>query len=300
MGDRDLLAKLAAAGDMVTLEAKYNSHSLASLYNRCRTNAYVNNENVSRQEKRLQGIAFAKTISFIEEFFEEMDTSGVPHLRLADLAKMYIAKLEDLGANASNVNSTRLKKRILSTLPDVSAHPQGKHILFISDQDVGEAIKLVNELDADAEAVHLARAARIVRKDILRQNQSFEGTCDTECQENAIPQTLKALINFILKGPSSSSKKADTEETEEDINENQAFRSISRLVIYNTIVHQKKKPSATARHPREREIPLSIYVALKITGLTRGRSLIDARFNLGLCISYDRVLNICTDLRKTG
>ena len=153
---------------MVALEAKYHSRCLASLYNRCRTNASPNGENESQQEKRLHGIAFAEIISYIEEFFEERDVSG--------LAKMYIAKLKDLGIDASNVNTTRLKERILSTLPHVSAYSQGRHILLVLDHDVGDAIKLASELDTDAEAVHLARAARIVRKDILQQDQSFEGT----------------------------------------------------------------------------------------------------------------------------
>ena len=68
------------------------------------------------------------------------------------------------------------------------------------DQDVGDAIKLANELDTDAEAVHLARAARIVRKDILKHDQSFKGTFGSECQDDSIPQSLKALVTFILKG----------------------------------------------------------------------------------------------------
>ena len=61
------------------------------------------------------------------------------------------------------MNTRRLKDRILSTLPQTSAHSQGHDILLILDQDVGDAIKLFKELDTDAEAVQLARAARIVR-----------------------------------------------------------------------------------------------------------------------------------------
>jgi hypothetical protein len=295
--DRNLLAKLAAAGDMVALEAKYHSRCLAALYNRCRQNAYANNDTGSLRERRLHGIAFAEIISYIEEFFEERNASGVPTLKLADLAKMYMAKLEELGTNASRVNTTRLKERILSTLPHVSAHPQGRDILLILDQDLGDAIKLANEQDTDADAMHLARAAKIVRKEILKQDQSFKGTFDTDCQENSIPQSLKALINFILRGPTSQRNTATEESVE--VNENQASRSISQLIIYNTTIRQTKTASIVARHSRERETPLPIYVALKIHGLTRGRSLIDALFNLGLCISYDRVLSISTDIANS-
>ena len=198
--DRNLLAKLAAAGDMVALEAKYHSRCLASLYNHCRKNANTNIDNVSGHEERLNGIAFVEIISYIEEFFEDRDASqAVPTLRLADLAKMYKAKLAELGVNASRVNTTRLKDRILSTLPHVSAQTQGRDILIL-DQDVGEAIKLANDQDTDAEAMHLARAAKIVRKDIFKQNQSFQGTFQNDYQESSVPPSLKALVNFILKG----------------------------------------------------------------------------------------------------
>ena len=182
-------------------------------------------------------------------------------------------KLKDLGVDAGKVNTTRLKDRILSTLSQISRHSQGRDILLVLDQDIGDAIKLANELDADAEAVHLARAARIVRKDILKHDQFFKGTFGSECHDDSIPLSLKALVTFILKG-SNSSRQTVNKETEQDIYGNQASRSILQLlIVYNTVVRQTKKPLATARHPRNRETPLPIYVALKIHGLTRGRNL---------------------------
>ena len=40
-------------------------------------------------------------------------------------------------------------------------------------------------------------------------------------------------------------------------------------------------------------------MALKIHGATRGRSLIDAMFSMGLCISYDRLLALSTDIANS-
>jgi hypothetical protein len=60
---------------------------------------------------------------------------------------MYMTKLEELGVDTSRVNTTRLKERILSTLPHVSAHPQGRDIVLVLDRDVGGAIKLLNDQD---------------------------------------------------------------------------------------------------------------------------------------------------------
>ena len=50
------------------------------------------------------------------------------------------------------------------------------------------------------------------------------------------------------------------------------------------------------RHNRDRETPLALYVAFKLHVATRKRSLIDAFFNLGICISYDRLLQLTFDL----
>lgn len=293
--DSNILTKLAA-GDMVAIEAKYHARCLASLYNRCRQNANANAKvnSESEQQNRLHGIAFAAIITYIEEWFEASNNNGVSTLRLADLVKMYKVKLEELGVGTSGVNATRLKDRILSTLPYISGHSQGRDILLISDRDIGEAIKLANERDTDGEAMHLARAAKIVRKDILKQHQSFNGVFAPDCQDGAIPQSLKVFVNMILNGP--SSLKTATSNLLE-INEKQACRSISQLIIYNTTIRQSK--STASRHPRERETPLPLYIGLKIHGQIRGRSLIDTLFNLGLSISYDRVLSISTDIANS-
>jgi len=46
-------------------------------------------------------------------------------------------------------------------------------------------------------------------------------------------------------------------------------------------------------------VPLPIYAALKTHGATRDRSLIDAFFKLGMCISYDRLLTISTGIANS-
>ena len=54
--------------------------------------------------------------------------------------------------------------------------------------------------------------------------------------------------------------------------------------------------STVLLHNRERECPSLIYLALKIRGETRRHSLVDAFFNIGFCMSYDRLLTISTDI----
>ena len=68
--DTNPLAKLAAASDMVALDAKYHSRCLASLYNRGRTNSDHDSANESQQQRRLHGIAFGAIVSYIENYLK--------------------------------------------------------------------------------------------------------------------------------------------------------------------------------------------------------------------------------------
>lgn len=53
------------------------------------------------------------------------------------------------------------------------------------------------------------------------------------------------------------------------------------------------------RHSSDREPPFAINVGLLLYAKTRKRQLIDALFQHGICISYDRVLEISTQLGES-
>ena len=46
-------------------------------------------------------------------------------------------------------------------MPDLTAHTQGKHILLVFNDTIGDAIRKACEQDYDSEALHLARVAKI-------------------------------------------------------------------------------------------------------------------------------------------
>ena len=46
------------------------------------------------------------------------------------MTRLYSQRLEELGVEAPNVNSSRLKKSLLAELPKLKAHKQGKHVLL--------------------------------------------------------------------------------------------------------------------------------------------------------------------------
>jgi len=76
---------------MIAIEAKYHSKCLVALYNRAaRSSSADNNE-----EADLHGIAFEELVAYINEF--RIEKKIAPAFKLADLAQLYKARLEQLG-----------------------------------------------------------------------------------------------------------------------------------------------------------------------------------------------------------
>ena len=65
----------------------------------------------------------------------------------------------------NRIDSTRRKIRLLSALPDLTAHVQEREILLTFEEDIGVA--LIKACDGDSDAVHLIRAAQVIRKELL-------------------------------------------------------------------------------------------------------------------------------------
>ena len=98
---------------------------------------------------------------------------------------------------------------------------------------------------------------------------------------------------MILDGPSIKHQ-SDT-----GMSTSRAALSISQILMFNSVKYCRGADSVNhsrERHNRDCETPLALYVAFKLHVATRKRSLIDAFFNLGICISYDRLLQLTSDL----
>ena len=269
--DGKLLAKLSA-GDMMAQEAKYHPLCLTSLYKQ------------DDDDKINHGIALAELLAHIEE--ARMDVSVAPVLKLADLVKLYTARLEQLKVKQQNrLNSTKLKDRILSHFPDLCAHREGRDVLLAFTSDVGSALRKACDADYDEKAICLARAAKIVRKDMLKLQSTFTGTFEEDCQVKSVPHSLLALVSMIHSGPSIKSQGVD--------GFSQATLSVAQLLQYNSFVRQRPEITGV-HHNKARETPLPVYIGLMIHARTRKRDVIDTMFDLGLSISYDRVLEIST------
>jgi len=289
--DTALLAKLAA-GDMIAIEAMYHKNCLALLYKRLDKARHAANESSEGDDSRLHGIAFAELVAFIEDMNSDEDSA--PVFKLTDIAELYKVRLQQLGVTVQKrIHTTRLKNRLLSAIPGLRAHSQGRDALLSFEKHIGPA--LMKACDHDSDAVHLMRAAQIVRKEIFDSGFFFDGSFPANCQQKAVPPSLLALVNMILDGANIKHQNQVV-----STNTTKPALAISQLIVFNSTKHARNvDSSSSARHSRSRETPLPLYLSFKIHAVTRNKGLIDTLFSLGLCVSYDRLLQLTSDIANS-
>lgn len=286
LGDEKLLAKVSE-GDLVALEACYHASCLAALYKREKSfRQKAQEDNIT---SRPESIALAELITYMEEQSMTTNSEELPVFRLDDLANLYTSRIAQFGDGSvqTRVNTTRLKERILCQVPDLRAYKQGRHVFLAFRDDIGASLQRAHT-SYDEDAIHLAKAAGIIRKDMQSVKNSFNGSFDQNCQVTSVPESLVSLINMVLYGPNIESQASNLN--------SQASLSISQLIQYNSCIRRREGNTKRQRHNKDRETPLPLYVGLSIHAKTRNRDLIQSLHSLGLCVSYDRVLSISTEL----
>ena len=154
---------------MIAIEAKYHHDFLCSLYNR-------GNDG----DSCLHGIAFAELVAFLEDM--KSDEDSAPIFKLIDITQLYKDRLEQLGVTVEKrIHTTRLKNRLLSALPDLRAHSQGRDTLLSFEKDIGSASY------HDSDAMHLMRAAQVVRKEIFDSSFSPKEIFDSSFIPGKLP-----------------------------------------------------------------------------------------------------------------
>ena len=162
------------------------------------------------------------------------DTEVAPIFKLADLVSLYATRLKQLGTNEeSRIHSTKLKERLLSYFPDMQAHKQGRNVVLMANHDIGQALRKACHHDADNDAVHLARAAKIVRKDMFKVKQNFDGSFGRTCQEDSVPASLLALVSMVLNGPNIQGQSSSST--------SQPVLTIAQLLIHNSMIRCREK-----------------------------------------------------------
>ena len=152
------------------------------------------------------------------------------------MSKLYSCRLEQLGAYVpERVNSTRLKERLLSQLPDLREYNEGREVKLAFSSDISAALQFAQDYDYDAEAIiHLAKAATFVRKEMLTKQQHLNGSFESDCHHQAIPKSLLALVT-----------KTDREQVGINVS-----LMLPQLLIFNAVKRRRDLTSenTTTRH----------------------------------------------------
>ena len=78
--------------------------------------------------------------------------------------------------------------------------------------------------------MHLVRTAQVVRKEVFDSKFDFNGSFHESCQQEALPQSLQALVNIILNGTNIKHQKTT-----------QPTVTISQLMDFNSKKHTLNK-----------------------------------------------------------
>jgi len=132
----------------------------------------------------------------------------------------------------------------------------------------------------------LLKLPKIVRKEIVNSRGfHFDGIFPSGCQHGSVPTNIKTMVSMLLYG-------ADLKD--QDSTDSQANLTISQTILFNFKKHVS--PSVKSHHSLEREPPLALYIGMNIHTETRSKKLITQLYDLGLSVSYDRVLQLQSQL----
>ena len=201
--------------------------------------------------------------------------------KLADLVKLYTECLAQLGGDTSKrINSTRLKDKLLSQLPELEAHKTSSNEVLISFKwDIGEALLCASKQTSDDDADVLMRAAQIVHNDIFHMKYQFEGSLVDKAYNN-LPASLTALVQMILSGTNITKQRETCNEMSRPV------QSMTELMTFNTI--KRGRSETTSLHDNlEWETSLPLYLGLLIHNKMRKQDLVDILYQHGVSISYD-------------
>ena len=278
--DTKLLAKLSA-GDLVAREVEYHLICLTSVYNRERAQLRQQRQDQQDQhDRQAYDRAFAELVTYIIQ--TQRSSEGGNVLRLSDLTDLMTKRMEQLGLKEPQLHSTRLKEQLMERLPELQAHKQGRNVLLAFKDDVGPALAKAFEL------TDVSKTAELVRNDILGRSATFDGYFVENGQETSVPPSLIELVSMIEHGPDIQSQ---------IVNEtNRSDLAIAQIMQYNCHQSHRRRATAIKHHSKDRETPFVIYDGLLLFAKTRKRQLIDILHQYGICISYDRVLEISSQM----
>lgn len=164
--------------------------------------------------------------------------------KLYELRHLYENRSKPFGID-KEVNKVKFKEQLVSHFPEAQVQSDGKNIILVFEKGMQQLLKQAYSCSYDHEddALILAKAAKIIRRDILNYPDSFQftGSFPQKCQEKSVPTNLKYLVSMILNG--CNIKDQETTDSQNSL-------TISQAILYNF----KRRPSqstSTSHHSKK-------------------------------------------------
>ena len=122
---------------------------------------------------------------------------------------------------------------------------------------------------------------------MFETDEVFDGDFSEECQLKAVPSHLLLLLDLVLQ----EWKDLNISDTTASV-----ALKLSQLVRFNAV--KKNRTAMNCRHSQKNEPPLSVLISLAVHSQTREKKIIEKLYSNGLCISYDRVIEIEKNITK--
>ena len=294
--DTALLTRIEG-GDLTALEAKYHLSCLTALRNRYRSLLRQRQcFSSDREEEKVEARAFVELINHVENSIE----NGTFCFKFSVLRQMFESRLHDLGIT-KEINKVRFKERVLNYFPNAQEQNDGKNVILVFEEGMQQILKTSMECNNYQEdALTLMRAAKIVRNEVFSSSGFiFNASFPVGCQQQSVPSSLNLLVTLLLQGG---------DIVDQCSSDSQPCLTIAQLVLFNCKKSVKKDASLKSRHSLSYEPPMPLYLGLNLHTQTRSKKVITELYELGLSVSYNRVLQIekqlafavCEDFRKKG
>ena len=158
------------------------------------------------------------------------------------------------------------------------------------DEDLSKA---VSDMKSNKSTIvsEIHKAAKILRHEFLLMKQSFSGSFSSNCEASSLPPMLRSFLHMLLDG-------SGINQSHPGPDQSRIVASIGQQIIYNSVKERSKDPDSIPRH-KEKGTPASIYLAMNLHPKTGSASLVQTMHKRGLCVSYDRLKTLSTDLANS-
>ena len=280
LGETQILARLSE-GDVTTNEFFYHKKHLVKFN---RYNSVLQSEQ-KKQNLVSFNVEFQKELHFrriVYYIVEQRHLHGIHMFEVSPLEIMYKELLEYNDIPYSP-HVSRFTENLQSAIPELEKRIIEKKVMICFSAKINNIMK--DEITHSSFVKSMIKVINPIRKDMSEVNNSFQGTFPPNCQQNSIPIKLLSLCSMLIDGHDPQMKCVS-----------QSALTVSQIVMHEYRKKSNCNPTASRRHLKYRETPVTMYVGLKLYATVRAKTLIQKLFFLGICISYDRCIDICNSI----